>query len=184
MHSDTETDIDAEMARKAEKALWRQKVRERREGKEDGYAGMPLAGMGEKGKVKADGLGDLKCEDSDARPVSQSGDDILLCSHPSHQTESEEDRGRSGTERDEQPGMQIDFEGPEEISPGSVREVHEAVVDLGIVNEASEAAEHSAEEKDHLQACPVGGNDDDNHGANDQEAGEDRYEKSVAGQVR
>lgn len=191
--SDTETDIDAEMARKAEKALWRQKVRDRREGKEGGYPGMGIGGLGgghSIGRARADGLGDIGEDTSDCRSNSEMPDngdierddaDDRNCQHDPHDShchggDSEGDRGRSGTEH-ERPGPtpKVKVNSADEISPGSVQEVHQDVIALGMMPEASVSAEFDKEEADK----PVY-----TSGGEKEETEEDRHEKSVAGQVR
>lgn len=197
--SDTETDVDAEMARKAEKALWRQKVRDRRENKEGGYPGMGIWGLGNgQDRVRADGLGDIGGDTSDCRSCSEAPDNAEApdngdierddarrepdqrCQHHPHDShcrggDSEGDRGRSGTEREVRPGPapKVKVDSAEEISPGSVQEVHQDVVKLGMMPEASESAEFDREEAE--KESPVEA---------DHETEEDRHEKSVAGQVR
>ena len=200
--SDTETDVDAEMARKAEKALWRQKVRDRRENKEGGYPGMGIGGLGNgQDRVRADGLGDIGGDTSDCRSCSEAPDngdierddarrepDERCQHHPRdshcHGGDSEGDRGRSGTEREERPGPspKVKVTPAEEISPGSVQEVHQDVVRLGMMPEASESAEFDREEAEKEYYTP--GGEKESPVEVDHETEEDRHEKSVAGQVR
>lgn len=206
--SDTETDVDAEMARKAEKALWRQKVRDRRENKEGGYPGMGIGGLGDgQDRVRADGLGDIGGDTSDCRSNSEMPDaeapdngdverddarreEDERCQHHPHDShchggDSEGDRGHSGTERGRPgPTPRVKVDAANEISPGSVQEVHQDVVKLGMMPEASESAEFDKEQSEKPLYTSNGAKESPGGEGQEQEDRQDREERSVAGQVR
>ena len=150
-------------------------------------------------RKRADGLGDIGGNTSDCRSCSESAeapdngdvernDNESNCQHSPHDRhchggDSEGDRGRSGTERKTRPGPapKIKFDA-DEISPGSVQEVHQDVVKLGMMPEANESAEFDKEEAD--KAVYTSRGEKESSREHEEETEEDRHEKSVAGQVR